>query len=384
MALVDGSLDIGMLKSANPDTTAFSEVDSAGRPTPTGTSAVSHLHAIQVGTVIHVACLSYTIPAMGDRIFEWDYWTFDCSTDSWTISGGPEGNVYSPATSFTGGHINVMVRANDGDIALAGIGPHAVDMGSDYSTIYHSWWNGSTWSTPARVDAGTTAVTFSSGRLSNDDAATGDYALMWFGSPTLTIEGRMLEGASHTAGTVGTISTAGVSGLAETGPPIIYDDSGTKRGTLIYQAAGVAVNGARFDPTSSDPFASETAESDVTGADQPTNSMALHAYDPATDTRYVIYIEQTSDLVSYVASVNEGTYGSPVTHGSDLGVSHWLNAKGPFLGTSPVDESSKVIAIVYRNASTGTYWYDEISLGAGPTPPPLSALFRRPNVHIRM
>ena len=171
--------EINVRKSANPDTTAFAQVGTVGNPSGTGSTAIADIDAYQVGDVLHIACLSYTTPAMGDWTWYWDYWSFDMSDDSWDTST-VDSTVWNTACddSLTTGQISIMVRGSDGDIVIVGKGPDATDMGTAYDTLYHGYYNGTSWSTPTRVDGGAAGIDYNNPGISDEvssGGSAGDY-----------------------------------------------------------------------------------------------------------------------------------------------------------------------------------------------------------------
>jgi hypothetical protein len=382
----DAALSVDVLKSANPSTTAFTAQDTANNPTSSGdirgTTGIADLDAFVDpidADVLHVAVLSYTTPAMGDWTWYWDYF-------SYTMDDGATGDAWDKTTitkavhsaavdsALTTGQIRIMRRSYDNagdttyDIVIVGKGIDAPDMGNPFDTIYHGYWDADNvtpaWTTPTRIDTGTAGAHYRYPTLSNDYTTDGDYTVTW----AAQVDGRAVEGLTHThnatEGAIGSPTAPSQSAYSRTN--IVYNDSGTWRGTLIQLdvSGGNQLRGYRYDPTSSTPFSSETSENDITGADVPRSNGALLCYDPASDTRYVVYVvEGTPDSIKYVSSVSEATWGDITSHSTPANDTQLIYGRA-VVADSPVDGGT-VIAFLYYDATAGTAYYDEISLATG-------------------
>jgi len=385
-----GSLEVRMYKSADPSSTAFAEVDAADNPISggviRGAATPDSVDAYQVSDVIHVAVLSHTVPAMGDWEFYWDYFSFNMGTDQWdtsTIDSSVNTTAFATnGSDVTTGEIRIMVRGNDGDIVIVGLGEAATSKGTDYATIYHAFFNGSTWSTPTQIDRATTAVHARYPQLSNDFTTDGDYTVVWTEDET-GVFGRAVTGATHTHETSNSVGTSGLQLQYKHGN-IVYNDGGTWRGFTVSRFAPTpGLEAVRYDPTSATPFASETVEADITGTDTPVVFGTLLAYDPTEDTRYAIYVvDATPDSIKYVTSVNEATWGGATTHSSPANDTQLLYGHAT-VGTSPSDGSSTVIGFLYLDNTAGTAYYDEIVIAAG-VPPTWPAWYRPNNPLLKM
>jgi hypothetical protein len=374
-----GTLDsdnrqIDALKSANPSTTAFSVVGTGPDGSSTWT-VTEDVDVFQVGDVLHVAVIGRTTPAMGDATFYWNYFSFDMSSDSWTLTGGPEDydiwNFTIDRTLSTG-QIRIMRRsygnAGDGtyDIVIVGKGTAAAYMGSPYDTVYHGYWDADNttpqWNPRTRIDEATDGVHYRHPMISNDYTTDGDYMVSWWDATSNSVDGRMVAALTHQKKNVQEhLATGG--GVEGSRASIQYNDSGTWRGRALHGAGANTVSVSKWDPTLDNPTV--TQDNDITGADNAYNRYGLLCYDSANDTLYCIYVEAVGlpTEIKYVSSVSEAAWGDITLHSAPSNDTQLIYGRA-VVGSSPVD-GGDVIAFLYQDNVAGTAYYDEISIAAG-------------------
>jgi hypothetical protein len=90
--VTNNSTDLGVWKSSDPDTTAFTEQDNADRPVLNSTddTPAMSIAATVVGDIIHIAVASTSV-----GVNALQYFRFDTSTDQWATTHGAWGTILS-------------------------------------------------------------------------------------------------------------------------------------------------------------------------------------------------------------------------------------------------------------------------------------------------
>ena len=130
-----------MWKADGDDPTdAWSEVEAAGHPTGADSGTAS-VWCVVDGTTIYVASMENQVPSASNELH---LNSFDTTGDTWTLSGGPEGQVQAITDGPTFESVSIAVRS-DGDIIILYGGDEDKEMGVDRDRVDYARWEGSSW-----------------------------------------------------------------------------------------------------------------------------------------------------------------------------------------------------------------------------------------------
>lgn len=342
IATVSSAGDVVVFKAdSNDPSSGWTEQDSANKPT---NGAISSLHGVLVGTTIHIA----TQTGSGASDGEVEYHTFDCSTDTWSITNESVTTTPDTATEFC----SIAVRS-DGDVIIAYAGEQEGVMGTGYDRVHLARREGGSWTVDIDVtNAGKAATHY---RQPFVVMSANDRAHIFYYEPgggdgyySTYLNGNTW---GHQNSQFSTDVLAGNSIKATS-----FDVTGTNKIRVATQnAANSAVNIHGFNDADS-PGTSISIATDVTGAEPSNNSFGF-AVDDATDTQYLLSGDSSNNINEYETGSGNDTWSANLNELTGLTSPH------PVFSANVYDNSGTVLAYLYQSGSN--YRYNERSLGAG-------------------
>jgi len=340
-----GGGGLGMYKATDP-TVSWTRQDAANEP---GLGFTISAWATQIGT-------SIVVEARTDTTVLWaEFRTSDhASADTW-LSSTPE-TVASGTTLDSDNFADepagsIAVRAGPDSIVLYQGATDKV-MGVDRARVDYARREGGSWTPDIAVDAGG-EVDYGSGVAVLGEA---DKVHFFFTreTATRTLNHRSLN-SSNTLGTVHTTSTNPADAY-EWGTATYYDDAGVERITAVY-GLGTDVYSVEVDDES---LGTPEKMNDAA------TSSTLIAQHLALESPKKVHALFTASDVDLQHDVNDDSGG----WGTDVEES--TAAHDLLLGANVYDRSGDKLAYLYYTSASDDLFYDEIVLGAAPTPKSLA------------
>ena len=304
-ALAGDGDELKAFKSANPDTTSFTEQDLVQEAGSSSWSNLGSFREDDTDDEIHLVASTGA-----EEIF---YHIFDMSTDTYTTENEQLTSAVQ-ATPFGLKLLAVALETN-GDVIVAYQGAEEDDMGLR-QRIDYARRVGGTWTSNLAVDDGGKFDYYSSGIVRG---ASDLFHIVFYDETNNDALHKSVQDVDGTLSAVETLSDSTLSTAEHiVNNPVFYDDAGTERITVAFRRDTGGSQGRTAEvEDDGTPLAAETAADDVDLFTESSRLFAVISLAVDVKTVWAMWADSTNDIfVNF--NVNSGGWDTEIEEGDAL------------------------------------------------------------------
>lgn len=304
-ALAGDGDELKAFKSANPDTTSFTEQDLVQEAGSSSWSNLGSFREDDTDDEIHLVASTGA-----EEIF---YHIFDMSTDTYTTENEQLTSAVQ-ATPFGLKLLAVALETN-GDVIVAYQGAEEDDMGLR-QRIDYARRVGGTWTSNLAVDDGGKFDYYSSGIVRG---ASDLFHITFYDETNNNALHKSVQDVDGTLSAVETLSDSTLSTAEHiVNNPVFYDDAGTERITVAFRRDTGGSQGRTAEvEDDGTPLAAETAADDVDLFTESSRLFAIISLAVDVKTVWAMWADSTNDIfVNF--NVNSGGWDTEIEEGDAL------------------------------------------------------------------